>query len=118
MAILSLFLDRLKVGKLSKSKFVFLLYTENVNAVGDITYKDNEHLKCIVLHSLGIEKMVNDVVPANMWVSSGLAPPLVVTLVTGVERRSSWRDVRPVSIAAPSEGWRTLIIYTHDVCEY
>lgn len=33
------------------------LYTENVNAVGYITYKDNEHLavKCIVLHSLGVE---------------------------------------------------------------
>lgn len=79
MAILSLFLDRLKVDKLSK-KYVFLLLffyiQKNVNAVGNITYKDNEHLavKCIVLHGLrkgGVlfEKMVNDMVSANMWVS-------------------------------------------------
>lgn len=56
--------------------FCFGLYTENVNAVGNITYKDNEHsaVKCIALHSLGMdsvlfEKMVNDTVSANMWVS-------------------------------------------------
>lgn len=78
MAILSLFLDRLKVDKLSKSMFFLLFFyiQKNVNAVGNITYKDNEHLavKCIVLHGLGkggvlFEKMVNDMVSANMWVS-------------------------------------------------
>lgn len=78
MAFLSLFLDRLKVDKLSKRMFflLFFLYTENVNAVGNITYKDNEHLavKCIVLHSLGmggalLEGMVNDMSSANMWAS-------------------------------------------------
>lgn len=47
-----------------------------MNAVGNITYKDNEHLavKCIVLHSLGmggalLEGMVNDMNSANMWAS-------------------------------------------------
>lgn len=60
----------------------FVLYTENVNAVGNITYKDNEHLavKCIVLHSLGMdsvlfEKMVNDMVSDYTF---------VVAMVTGV----------------------------------
>lgn len=45
-----------------------------MNAVRNITYKDNEHLavKCIVLHGLGMdgvlfEKMVNEQV--KMWVS-------------------------------------------------
>lgn len=47
-----------------------------MNAVGHLTYKDNEHLavKCIVLHSQGMDgvlfdEMVTDVVSANMWVS-------------------------------------------------
>lgn len=52
----------------------------------------------------------------------------VVTMVTGVylqldtqcgdKERLEGCDT-PVSIAAPSEGWRTLMMqYTHDVCEY
>lgn len=123
MAILSLFLDRLKVDKLSKSLFLFFLYTENVNAVGDITYKDNEHLavKCIVLHSLGMggvlfAKMVKDMV----WVFGTDYTSFVVTMVTGVYlvTGSGWRDVR-YTCFHHQRGWRTLMIqYTHDVCEY
>lgn len=54
------FLDHLKVDKLSKRKvflFRLFLYTENVNTVANVTYKDNEHLavKCIVLQSRGMD---------------------------------------------------------------
>ena len=66
MANLSLLLDHLKVDKLSTDSFVcFFFYVfllcfyiqKNVNTVGHITYKDNEHwaVKCIVLHSPGTD---------------------------------------------------------------
>lgn len=82
MAMLSLFLDLFKVDKLLKEyffKFMFL-YTENVNAFGYITYKDNEHLavKCIVLQSLGgdgLKRWLMACFSANMWVSE---PPLLL----------------------------------------
>lgn len=69
MASLSLLLDHLKVDKLSKINgfflykfFGFVLYTENVNAVGNIPYKDNEHpaVKCVVIHSPGTDGVLND----------------------------------------------------------
>lgn len=86
MAILSLSLDSLRVGKLSKRIFVlfcFVLYTENVNAVGNLTYKDNvlNHQNtwlwsvlfylawAWMVHGGCLKKMVNEMVSANMWVS-------------------------------------------------
>lgn len=64
--------------------FVFVLYTENVNTFGNITYKDNEHL---AVNSLGVdgvlsEKIVNDLISANMC--RGTDYSCFVTMVTGV----------------------------------
>lgn len=119
MAMLSLFLDLFKSWKKNTFLSFMFLYTENVNTVSYITYKDNEHsaVKCIVLHSLGVDiwkdaswhclcKYVGVFKP-----TTPLLLPWSPVSICNFALRSIWSDTAlcdtPASIIAPSEGWRT-----------